>query len=77
MTIGPARILRIDAGTLREGALADITIFDPNETWIVDEKKFFSKGKNSPYIGMQLTGKVHYTLVGGVVKYRNGGIIRD
>ena len=63
MTMGPSRILGIDAGTLREGALADIMIFDPNETWIVDENKFFSKGKSSPYIGMQLTGKVKYTIV--------------
>ncbi len=37
--------------------------------WIVDEKKFFSKGKNSPYIGEKLTGKALYTIVDGVVKY--------
>jgi len=50
MTQGPAEILRIDKGHLSVGADADIAIFDPKKKWIVDEKKFFSKGKNSPYI---------------------------
>lgn len=75
MTSGPANILWIDAGTLSEWAAADIAIFDPKAEWIVDENKFFSKGKNSPYIGMKLTGKVTHTLVDGVVKFEGGEIL--
>jgi len=75
MTIWPANILWINAGTLSEWAPADITIYDPKQEWIVDENKFFSKGKNSPYIGMKLTWKVTHTLVNGVVKFEGGEII--
>jgi len=75
MTIWPAKILWINAWTLSKGSPADITIYDPSEQWTVDENKFFSKGKNSPYIGMKLTWKVTHTLVGGVVKFEDGEII--
>lgn len=75
MTAGPARILRIDRGHLSKGAVADIAIFDPKLEWVVDQKKFFSKGKNSPFIGKTLTGKVLYTIVKGVVKYEKGNIV--
>jgi dihydroorotase len=75
MTVGPARILRINKGHLSVGADADIAIFDPALKWTVDEKQFFSKGKNSPFIGKKLTGKVVYTIVGGAVKYAKGEIV--
>lgn len=75
MTVWPAKILRINAGTLSVWSPADITIFDPNESWIVDENTFFSKGRNTPYSGMQLTGKVTHTIVDWVVKYENGEIV--
>ncbi len=75
MTSGPAEILWIPAWTLSLWAPADIAIFDPKQEWIVDENKFFSKWKNSPYIGMKLTGKVTHTLVGGVMKFENWEII--
>ena len=74
-TSGPASILRIPGGSLWEGAPADISIFDPNETWVVDENNFFSKAQNSPYIGQSLTGKALYTIVGGEVKYEKWEII--
>ncbi len=74
MTSGPANILGINAWTLSEWAPADIAIYDPEQEWIVDENKFFSKGKNTPYSGMKLTGKVTHTLVGGVVKFENDTI---
>ncbi len=76
MTIGPAKILRLNKGTLSVGADADVSIFNLNEKWVVDEKKFFSKGKNSPYIGKTLIGKATHTIVGGVVKYKEGKIVR-
>jgi len=75
MTVWPAKILWINVGTLSEGSPADITIYDPKQEWIVDENKFFSKGRNSPYIGMKLTWKVTHTIVDGVVKFEKGEII--
>lgn len=75
MTVGPAQIIGIDKGHLSVGADADIAIFDVDTKWIVDQKKFFSKGKNSPFIGKELMGKAVYTIVGGKVKYDNGAIV--
>ncbi|MEK7601414.1 MAG: dihydroorotase [Patescibacteria group bacterium] len=75
MTSSPARIIGINKGHLSKGADADIAIFDTEKEWVVDEKKFLSKGKNSAFIGKKLRGKAVYTIVGGVVKYDNGTII--
>jgi dihydroorotase len=74
MTHKPADILGIPKGTLSIGADADIAIFDTKKEWVVDEKKFFSKGKNSPFIGKSLTGKAAYTIVGGKIKFEDGKI---
>ena len=66
LTSAPAAFLgRTDIGSLRPGANADITIFDPNAKWTVDTEKFVSKGKNSPLHGQTLKGQVVMTLVGG------------
>ena len=75
MTEGPASILGIDKGHLSLWADADISIFDLSEKWVVDEKKFFSKAKNSPYIGKELTGKTKHTIVWWKLKYSEGEII--
>lgn len=75
MSVAPARIFHLPGGTLRRGSAADVTVFDPAADWSVDPNAFRSKGRNSPYAGMKLTGRVHYTLVGGTVAYaiRGGG----
>ena len=71
LTIGPARFLgRPDLGTLKEGAPADITIFDPDAEWIVDAEGFVSKGKNTPLDGTTLKGRVVTTILGGEVVYQ-------
>jgi dihydroorotase len=69
----PARLLPAlrFLGTLREGARADLTIFDPEAEWVVDPEVFASKGKNSPWAGCRLKGKVVLTLVGGRIVYRD------
>jgi len=67
MSMNPARILGIDAGTLEVGDTADIVIFDPNEVWTVDPVKFKSKARNTPFAGMNLRGKVKYTISHGKV----------
>ena len=68
MTVNPACILRIPAkGRLSVGADADMVIFDPDEEWTVDPEQFASKGRNTPFAGQKLKGKVKYTIVGGKV----------
>lgn len=69
MSFNPARILNIPKGTLKPGASADITVFDPQRKWTVDVKAFCSKGKNSPFQGRELRGKAVLTIVGGEIKY--------
>lgn len=71
MSVEPARILGIDMGRLAVGADADIVIFDPDEEWIVDPEQFASKGRNTPFGGYKLKGKVKYTIVGGNVIFQN------
>ena len=75
MTTGPAGVISVDKGHLSVGADADIAIFDLEEEWVVNEKKFFSKAKNSAFIGKKLTGKAVCTIVGGKVKYDRGTIV--
>lgn len=70
MTAVPASILRLPYGRLAVDEAADITIFDPDEEWTVEPEKFRSMGRNTPYAGQRLKGKVKYTIVDGQVVYR-------
>lgn len=65
MTHKGAELCKLDAGTLSEGAPADICMFDPDESWTVDANKFFSKARNCPWHGQTLKGKVKATFVNG------------
>lgn len=65
----PAQILGIPGGVLDIGLPADITIVDTKREYIVNRDKFYSKGKNTPFHGKKLKGKVIYTIVGGKVVY--------
>lgn len=71
MTINPSGILRTGTGRLALGGAADLTIFDPNEKWTVEPEKFASMGRNTPYAGWKLKGKVKYTIVGGKIVYQD------
>ncbi|MBI3790103.1 MAG: dihydroorotase [Gemmatimonadetes bacterium] len=73
MSVMPAKVFHLPGGTLRAGSVADVTVFDPAETWTVDATRFRTKGRNSPWTGRQLTGRVHATLVGGRVAWQLGG----
>ena len=70
LTVEPARILGIDAGTLSLGKPADITIIDPNLEWIVDANQFKSKSRNTPFHGWTLKGQVVMTILGGRITHR-------
>lgn len=65
MTVNPAQILGIQAGTLSIDAPADITVIDPDIVWTVDAEKFYTKGSHSPFIGRELKGRVVATIVHG------------
>lgn len=69
MSYTPAKLLKIDRGELKEGAIADITIFNPNEKYTYTKEMVVSKSKNTPYIGKELKGKVYYTIVSGKIVY--------
>ena len=69
MSANPAQILQLEGGKLEEGAAADITIVDLNEKYVIDSDKFLSKGKNTPFNGFEVYGKVCCTIVDGEVKF--------
>ena len=74
-TVGPAKVLGLDRGTLTPGKAADVTIIDPDASQQVDPQLFQSKGKNNPYRGQFLKGWPYATLVGGKVVALNGNIL--
>ena len=70
LTINPACILRLPTkGRLSIGSDGDVVIFDPEEEWTIDPERFASKGRNTPFAGRKVKGRVKYTIVGGVVVY--------
>ena len=69
MSLNPAKILGIPAGTLAVGANADIALIDTNKEWTVNVEKLHGKSKNTPFKGMSLTGKVKMTILGGEVVF--------
>lgn len=70
MSTSPARILGIPAGTLAEGANADLVLIDEQAEWTVDPGRLHGKSKNTPFKGMTLTGKVMTTICRGKIVYR-------
>lgn len=71
VTQHPARILGLDnIGHLSVGAAADVCIFDPEAYWKVESAALKSQGKNTPFLGMELQGRVRYTLVDGNIVYQ-------
>ena len=71
ITVEPARILGVNAGHLSSGTTADLCIFDPNQYWKVEAAALKSQGKNTPFLGMELQGKVRYTLVDGNIVHES------
>jgi dihydroorotase len=70
LTTGPRRAFSLARGTLEEGAVANITVFDPDREWVVEPRQFKSKSRNTPFAGRQLRGKVIATFVHGKAVFR-------
>ncbi len=70
ITCHPAAVLGLEAGHLGNGAVGDVCVFDPNEHWTLTPEVLRSRGKNSPWTGYVMAGKVKATLVGGRVAYK-------
>jgi len=73
MSVNPARILGVAGGSLAEGAIADVTVVDPERQFTYERESVVSKSKNSPFFGKQLTGKAVMTIVGGKVVFDQMG----
>ena len=72
MSCAPARVFHLPGGTLRRGSPADVTVFDPTVSWVVDSTAFKSKGRNTPYSGQTLQGRARRTIVGGRIVFHDG-----
>ena len=71
ITSHPANILGISGGDLSVNANADIAIFNPTTEWKVEAKQLQSEGKNTPFLGVNMLGKVQYTLLNGQISFQN------
>ncbi len=70
MSYNPAKVMHWDKGNIQAGCVADIVLFDPNATYRIDKNEFASKGKNTPFHGKEVTGKVVCTICDGRVVYQ-------
>ena len=69
MSYNPAKVVGIDKGDIQPGKTADIVIFNPNETYVIDKNEFASKGKNTPFHGRKVTGRVCMTIMDGKIVF--------
>jgi len=69
MSYNPAKVVGIDKGDIQPGKVADVVIFNPNETYKIDKNEFASKGKNTPFHGREVTGRVCMTIMDGNIVY--------
>jgi len=80
-TSGPARVLGVSpplyGGQLVEGRIADLVIFDPRARWVIDPSRFASKGRNTPFAGREVKGRVVGVLKEGRVVYAEDGLLQD
>lgn len=69
LTVGPARLLGLESGTLQPGSPGDVTIIAPEEEWTIDTSRFRSSSGNNPFHGRPVRGRVKHTVIGGEVRY--------
>jgi dihydroorotase len=77
ITAEPARILGVDAGHLSPGAAADLCIFDQDQYWKIEPGALRSQGKNTPFLGLELQGRVKYTFVNGNIVYTDQALRKE
>ncbi|MBD5466282.1 MAG: dihydroorotase [Lachnospiraceae bacterium] len=70
MSLNPAKLYHLPAGTIEEGAVADLVIFDEKESYVFREEDICSKSHNTPFLGKTLQGKIYATIAGGVLVYQ-------
>ena len=73
-TVNPATLLKLEKGTLTEGADADVTVFDPNAEWVYDAAASPSKSTNTPFHGWTLKGRPTMTIVAGKIVWREDAV---
>ncbi|SAK89833.1 dihydroorotase [Caballeronia glebae] len=71
ITSAPADVLKLPAGRIATGALADLCVFDAASDWRIDPLKLKSQGRNTPFLGYELPARVRATIVGGHVAYES------
>ncbi len=71
LTCNPANIIGVDAGHLSIGAKADLSVYDPQQQWVFHQNNIRSRGRNSPFIGDQISGRVETTLIDGKIVWPN------
>ena len=76
MSYAPARVFRLNAGTLNEGAPADDVVIDPQRLWTVEAEKFYTRGSHSPFVGRKLKGKAVLTVVDGEIVMKDGVVVK-
>lgn len=74
LTVNPLRVLEQRGGTLESGAEADVTVFDPVRRWTVRSSEFASMGRNTPFDGWELPGRVLLTILGGRITFRSEAV---
>ncbi|GGM20836.1 dihydroorotase [Paraliobacillus quinghaiensis] len=75
LTIKPAQVFGLHAGELKQGAIADLTLLNLEEKWVIDKDHFYSKGKNTPFNEWEVTGKPVLTLVNGEIVYKEAAYV--
>lgn len=72
MSLNPARVLGVEGGSLEEGAIADLTVIDPEQEFTYRAEDVVSKSKNSPFLGRQLKGRAVLTIMDGEIRFSAG-----
>ena len=70
VSTAPARLIKLERGSLKVGSVADVTIIDPAMKWTIDKEQFQSKSRNTPFHGWDVLGRATATIVGGALKWR-------
>jgi dihydroorotase len=73
MSCAPARAFSLQGGTLTVDSIADLTLFDPTEEWVVKPELFLSMSRNTPFAGRKLRGRAAVTIVDGAIVWRAAG----